>query len=92
MALFQLPDVSLIISVYNKHHVKRKDFIGWFSVGKNSSGEEEITHWNDMKDAEGQQVRNETILFLAEKVLVLFLMTVMTFRLNTRQNNLLIVF
>jgi synaptotagmin-14/16 len=56
VALFQLPDVSLIVSVYNKYHVKRKDLIGWFSVGKNSSGEEEITHWNDMKDVEGEQV------------------------------------
>lgn len=53
--------MSLIVSVYNKYHVKRKDLIGWFSVGKNSSGEEEIAHWNDMKDVEGEQVIYDTL-------------------------------
>ena len=34
MALFQLPDVTLMVSVYNKRSMKRKDMIGWFSLGQ----------------------------------------------------------
>ena len=33
VALFQLPDVTLMVSVYNKRSMKRKDMIGWFSLG-----------------------------------------------------------
>lgn len=35
VALFQLPDVSLMISVYNKKSMSRKEMIGWFSLGNN---------------------------------------------------------
>ncbi|RWS27979.1 Synaptotagmin-14-like protein [Leptotrombidium deliense] len=58
VALFQLPDVTLMISVYNKRSMKRKEMIGWFSMGLNSSGEEEMAHWNDMRDTKGEQVYN----------------------------------
>ena len=34
VALFQLPDVTLMVSVYNKRSMKRKEMIGWFSLGK----------------------------------------------------------
>ncbi len=34
VAMFQLPDVTLMVSVYNKRSMKRKDMIGWFSLGK----------------------------------------------------------
>ncbi|MPC24268.1 Synaptotagmin-16 [Portunus trituberculatus] len=55
VALFQLPDVTLMASVYTKRSMKRKDMIGWFALGLNSSGEEELTHWNQMRDSRGEQ-------------------------------------
>uniref|UniRef100_A0A3B3QIH7 Synaptotagmin 14 n=1 Tax=Paramormyrops kingsleyae TaxID=1676925 RepID=A0A3B3QIH7_9TELE len=56
VALFQLSDVTLILSVYNKRSMKRKEMIGWISLGLNSSGEEELTHWTQIKESKGQQV------------------------------------
>lgn len=56
VALFQLPDVTLMVSVYNKRSMKRKEMIGWFSLGLNSSGEEELSHWSDMRESKGEQV------------------------------------
>ncbi|XP_053701851.1 synaptotagmin-14 isoform X1 [Synchiropus splendidus] len=56
VALFQLSEVTLILSVYNKRSMKRKEMIGWISLGLNSSGEEELTHWTQMKESKGQQV------------------------------------
>lgn len=64
VALFQLPDVSLMISVYNKKSMNRKEMIGWFSLGCNSSGEEENSHWNEMRDSKGEQVSEFLLLFL----------------------------
>ena len=54
--VFQLPDVSLMISVYNKKSMNRKEMIGWFSLGCSSSGEEENSHWMEMRDSKGEQV------------------------------------
>lgn len=51
VALFQLNDVTLMISVYAKRNMKRNEMVGWFSLGLNSSGPEEIQHFNDMRDA-----------------------------------------
>ena len=34
VALFQLPDVTLMVSVYNKKSMKKKEMIGWFSLGE----------------------------------------------------------
>ncbi|XP_034159051.2 synaptotagmin-14 isoform X1 [Pangasianodon hypophthalmus] len=56
VALFQLSEVTLILSVYNKRSIKRKEMIGWISLGLNSSGEDELTHWTQMKESKGQQV------------------------------------
>ncbi|XP_075605295.1 synaptotagmin-14 isoform X1 [Balearica regulorum gibbericeps] len=56
VALFQLSDVTLILSVYNKRSMKRKEMIGWVSLGLNSSGEDELNHWTEMKESKGQQV------------------------------------
>lgn len=36
--------------------MKRKEMIGWFSLGLNSSGDEELSHWNDMRENRGEQV------------------------------------
>ncbi|EDS38894.1 synaptotagmin-14 [Culex quinquefasciatus] len=51
VALFQLNDVTLMVSVYAKRNMKRNEMVGWFSLGLNSSGPEENGHWGDMRDA-----------------------------------------
>nr|XP_033808977.1 synaptotagmin-16 isoform X3 [Geotrypetes seraphini] len=56
VALFQLSDVTLMISIYNRRSMKRKEMIGWISLGQNSSGDEEQNHWLEMKESKGQQV------------------------------------
>ncbi|KAM5273604.1 synaptotagmin-16 [Ctenodactylus gundi] len=56
VALFQLSDVTLMISIYNRRTMKRKEMIGWIALGQNSSGEEEQDHWEEMKGTKGQQV------------------------------------
>nr|XP_022330355.1 synaptotagmin-16-like isoform X3 [Crassostrea virginica] len=56
VALFQLAEVTLMVSVYNKRSMKKKDMIGWFALGLNSSGEEEQAHWTDMRESKGDQV------------------------------------
>ncbi|XP_066534722.1 synaptotagmin-16 isoform X5 [Hoplias malabaricus] len=56
VALFQLSDVTLMVAVYNRRNMKRKEMIGWLALGQNSSGEEEALHWQDMKESGNQQV------------------------------------
>ncbi|XP_072895619.1 synaptotagmin-16-like isoform X2 [Hemitrygon akajei] len=56
VALFQLSEVSLMISIYNRRSMKRKEMIGWISMGQNSSGEEEQNHWLEMKECQSHQV------------------------------------
>ncbi|XP_062824654.1 synaptotagmin-16 isoform X1 [Anolis carolinensis] len=56
VALFQLSDVTLMISIYNRRSIKRKEMIGWLSMGQNSSGEEEQNHWHEMKESKSQQI------------------------------------
>ncbi|XP_070776869.1 synaptotagmin-16 [Enoplosus armatus] len=56
VALFQLSDVTLLVSIYNRRSMKRKEMVGWIALGQNSSGEEEQLHWQDMKESRGQQV------------------------------------
>ncbi|XP_028856715.1 synaptotagmin-16 isoform X2 [Denticeps clupeoides] len=56
VALFQLSDVTLMVSIYNRRNMKRKEMIGWLALGQNSSGEEELLHWQDMKESGNQQV------------------------------------
>ncbi|XP_055086867.1 synaptotagmin-16 isoform X1 [Periophthalmus magnuspinnatus] len=55
VALFQLSDVTLLVSVFNRRSMK-KQMVGWIALGQNSSGEEEQSHWTDMREAKGQQV------------------------------------
>lgn len=49
VALFQLNDVTLMVSVYAKRNMKKNEMVGWFSLGLNSSGPEEMAHWLDMR-------------------------------------------
>ena len=34
VALFQLAEVTLMVSVYNKKSMKKKEMVGWFAMGK----------------------------------------------------------
>ncbi|XP_067848018.1 synaptotagmin-16 isoform X2 [Heptranchias perlo] len=56
VALFQLSEVTLMISIYNRRSMKRKEMIGWISMGQNNSGDEEQNHWLEMKESKGHQV------------------------------------
>ncbi|KAI4477069.1 hypothetical protein M0804_013070 [Polistes exclamans] len=55
VALFQLGDVTLLVSVYNRRRggmgKKGREMIGWLCLGFNSSGSEKLQHWNDMRAA-----------------------------------------
>lgn len=46
--LFQIPEITLLISLYGRKGVTRRELLGWFSLGYNSSSEEETTHWEEM--------------------------------------------
>ncbi|KAM9708750.1 synaptotagmin-16 isoform 2-T2 [Menidia menidia] len=65
VALFQLSDVTLLVSIYNRRSMKRKEMVGWIALGQNSSGEEEQLHWQDMKESRGQQVCRWLVLLEA---------------------------
>ncbi|KAF0291712.1 Synaptotagmin-16 [Amphibalanus amphitrite] len=54
--LFQLCEVTLMVSVYNKRNMKKRELIGWFALGYNSSGAEERAHWSDLRAARGVQI------------------------------------
>ncbi|XP_067894879.1 synaptotagmin-16-like isoform X3 [Heterodontus francisci] len=56
IALFQLSEVTLMISIYTRRSMKRKEMIGWISMGQNSSGDEEQNHWLEMKESKNYQV------------------------------------
>lgn len=63
VALFQLADVTLMVSVYNRKGVtKKKEMVGWFSLGLNSSGAEELSHWMDMKEFQQEQISRWHVL------------------------------
>ena len=52
-----LSDVTLMFSVIAISKArKKKEMIGWFSLGKNYSGQEEIRHWNDMIQSKEQKI------------------------------------
>lgn len=57
VALFQLTDVSLVLSVFcRRSSMRPRERLGWVSLGHSSTGEDELAHWTEMKEAEGQQV------------------------------------
>ncbi|KAL1398908.1 hypothetical protein pipiens_008598 [Culex pipiens pipiens] len=62
VALFQLNDVTLMVSVYAKRNMKRNEMVGWFSLGLNSSGPEENGHWGDMRDAMNPRSELSTVI------------------------------
>lgn len=62
VTLFQLTDVTLLVSVINKRSLKRKELIGWVSLSSdgddNSAAVDQQTadHWHEMREAAGEQV------------------------------------
>ncbi|XP_026089520.1 synaptotagmin-14b isoform X2 [Carassius auratus] len=57
VALFQLSEVTLQVSVYSRRSsMKRRERLGWVALGLNSTTEEQEEHWTQMKESEGQQV------------------------------------
>ncbi|XP_063078691.1 synaptotagmin-14b [Engraulis encrasicolus] len=57
VALFQLSEVTLHVSVYSRRSsVKRRERLGWVALGLNSTSEEQEEHWTHMREAEGQQI------------------------------------
>ncbi|XP_026681482.1 synaptotagmin-16-like [Diaphorina citri] len=62
VALFHLSDVTLVVSVYDRKSLKKKQLIGWFSLGQNSTSEEELAHWNEMCKVKGEQLARWHIL------------------------------
>ncbi|XP_051511443.1 synaptotagmin-14-like [Myxocyprinus asiaticus] len=57
VALFQLSEVTLQVSVYSRRSsMKRRERVGWVTLGLNSTAEEQVEHWTQMKESEGQQV------------------------------------
>lgn len=56
VALFQLTDVTLILSAYKRNSMKRKQLIGWVSFGLNASSDTQLVHWGDMRDGRGEQI------------------------------------
>ncbi|XP_073709107.1 synaptotagmin-14b isoform X2 [Garra rufa] len=57
VALFQLSEVTLQVSVYSRQSsMKRRERVGWVALGLNSTTEEQEEHWTQMKESEGQQV------------------------------------
>ncbi|XP_065819489.1 synaptotagmin-14b isoform X1 [Labrus bergylta] len=57
VALFQLSEVSLVLTVFCRRSTMRpRERVGWVSLGLNSTSEEQQAHWAEMREAEGQQV------------------------------------
>jgi synaptotagmin-14/16 len=56
VALFQLPDVTLMVSVFYNRSIKRKEMIGWFSLGYTNSSDEEQAHWAEMRESNGEEI------------------------------------
>ncbi|MEQ2254944.1 hypothetical protein ILYODFUR_008851 [Ilyodon furcidens] len=57
VALFQLSEVSLVVSVFcRKSSMRPRERLGWVSLGHSSTTEEQQAHWTEMREAEGQQV------------------------------------
>ncbi|XP_074541474.1 synaptotagmin-14b isoform X1 [Halichoeres trimaculatus] len=57
VALFQLSEVSLVVTVFcRRSSMRPRERVGWVSLGLNSTSEEQQAHWTEMKEAEGQQV------------------------------------
>ena len=82
MPLFELQDVTLLVHAYQKYNIKRKDLIGWLALGANSSGEEQLAHWNDMMEAKGDQVSARVIISSSKSIVASHTHTPVTSRMK----------
>ncbi|XP_026315102.1 synaptotagmin-16 [Hyposmocoma kahamanoa] len=62
VALFQLSEVTLMVSVWWRRSVKRNEMVGWFSLGQSPSGREEERHWQELCERQGEQVQRWHVL------------------------------
>ncbi|XP_057316239.1 synaptotagmin-16-like isoform X3 [Hydractinia symbiolongicarpus] len=59
---FDLANVSLMFSIVNIKKMRRKEIVGWFSIGSENTSEEELIHWREMLEGRGKKVRKWHIL------------------------------
>ncbi|CAH2045703.1 unnamed protein product, partial [Iphiclides podalirius] len=62
VALFQLTEVTLMVSVWWRRSVKRNEMVGWFSLGHSCSGREEERHWQELCSHQGEQIQRWHVL------------------------------
>ncbi|VDD77679.1 unnamed protein product [Mesocestoides corti] len=55
-------EVTLFVRVFQKHHVHKNECLGWFAIGSKNTGEEERSHWNEMLQAQGQEITRWHVL------------------------------
>ncbi|KAF3850059.1 hypothetical protein F7725_019778 [Dissostichus mawsoni] len=56
VALFQLSEVSLVLSVFcRRSSMRPRERLGCVSLGLNSTSEDQQAHWTEMKEAEGSR-------------------------------------
>ena len=54
---FNLSMLTLMVTVFHRKAMKRKELIGWCALGKNSSSEEERVHWREARQSRSQLTR-----------------------------------
>ncbi|KAK3715065.1 hypothetical protein QZH41_012134, partial [Actinostola sp. cb2023] len=59
---FELPSVSLMFSVVNIKKMRRKEIVGWFSMGRDNTGEDEESHWKEMSTGKGKPIKRWHVL------------------------------
>ena len=58
---FELAGLTLVFSVYCKRF-RKKELMGWFSIGRESTGEREQLHWDEMIAARGEPIKGWYVL------------------------------
>ncbi|XP_028398734.1 synaptotagmin-14-like [Dendronephthya gigantea] len=58
---FELSGLTLVVSVYYKKF-RKKELIGWFGIGRQSTGEREQLHWDEMIDSRGEPIKGWYVL------------------------------
>ncbi len=64
---FDLPSVSFMFSIINIKKMRRKEILGWFSMGRDNTSEEELMHWREMLEAKGKTVRKWHVLTAVDR-------------------------
>ena len=53
---FELPNLTVAFSVFCKKF-RNKELLGEFCIGRESTGEREQLHWDEMMDAKGEPIK-----------------------------------